>query len=219
LAAHTPPCLDPGADAHIDVDRQFEAVRNRLKPRAGTSGHAGSRPTGESGQALLELALVVPILVILVMAIFQFAYVVETQMGLTNAVREAGRRVAATDPTGVVNWTTEADWVVDQLCGTGSGCNAGLLQQNVQGFNESQLWATYPVVTFCRDSVNSTTQYRVNIEVKYKHPIFFGLLTFATDAVDGTNNGFYDMSVTAQLRMENVDTTVTQTAPSGGTCS
>ena len=48
--------------------------------------------SGESGQALLELALVVPLLVLLVMAIFQFAYVLESQMGLTNAVREAARR-------------------------------------------------------------------------------------------------------------------------------
>ena len=155
------------------------------------------------------------------MAIFQFAFVIESQMGLTNAIREAGRRVAATQPAGVVDWGgTETNFVLQQLCGTTPGsCNAGLLHDNVQGFDESKLWPSNPVVTFCTDSVAGVPQYRVQIDVKYEHPVFFGLLAFATDLIDGSPNGFWDIGASAQMRMEHVDSTVLGFAPPTATCS
>jgi hypothetical protein len=177
--------------------------------------------SGESGQALLELALIVPILVILVMAIFQFAYVLESQVGLTNAIREAGRRVAATEPTGVVDWAgAETNFVVEQLCGTTPGsCGTGLFDENVQGFDETWLVALNPVVTFCTDTVGGDAQYRVKIDVHYRHPVFFGPLGFATDLVDGTSDGRWEIGASATMRMENVDDTVIQPPPPGGGCS
>ena len=182
---------------------------------------ARARSDREGGQALLELALVVPILALLAMAIFQFAFVIESQMGLTNAVREAGRRVAATEPAGAVDWSgTETTFVVQQLCGpTPGACSTGLLQANVQGFDESKLWPSNPVVTFCTDSVAGVPQYRVQIDVKYEHPVFFGLLAFATDLIDGSPNGFWDIGASAQMRMEHVDSTVLGFAPPTATCS
>jgi TadE-like protein len=175
-------------------------------------GPVRARRDGESGQALLELALVVPILVLLVMAIFQFAFVIESQMGLTNAVREAARRVAATEPTGAPAWTGSgslAEWTQQQLCGDLTPpCDGGLLPQNVQGFDGSKLWTDPPSVTFCSYQVGSTTNYQVTVSVKYKHPVFFGPLAYATDLVDGTNNGYWDLSASADMRLENIDDTV-----------
>ncbi len=181
------------------------------------AGHRGDRESGESGesgQALLELALVVPILVLLIMAIFQFAYVIQAQVGLTNAVREAARRVAATENPAPV-WTGGAsldEWVQAELCGDIVGtCDGGLLDENVQAFDGARLWTDPPSVTFCRYSVDlagsPTNQFRVEAGVQYKHPVFFGLLAYATDLVDGTPNGFWDLTATAQMRMENVDDT------------
>ncbi len=160
---------------------------------------------GESGQALLELALVVPILVLLLMAIFQFAYVIESQMGLTNAVREASRRAAATTSEAPA-WASLGDWVQEQLCGGSPTCNSGLLDENVQGFDGTKLWSD-PVVTFCSYTAAGITNYRVQADVKYKHPVFFGPLGFATDFVDGSPNGFWDLGATAQMRLENIDST------------
>lgn len=186
-----------------------------------TSGLVRARRERESGQALLELALVVPILVLLCLAIFQFAFVIESQMGITNAVREAGRRVAATEPTGVVDWAgTETTFVTQQLCGTTPGaCDSGLLRDNVQGFDGAMLWPTNPVVTFCTDSVGGVAQYRVQIDVKYQHPVFFGVLAFATDLIDGSNNGYWDIGASAQMRMEHVDDTVAGFTPPPAACS
>jgi hypothetical protein len=168
-----------------------------------------SRRPDEAGQALLELALVTPVLVILVMAIFQFAFVIESQIGLTNAVREAARRIAATEPVGQPMWTgagSMTEWVQGQLCGDlVPPCDGGLLLQNVQGFDGTKLWTDPPAVTFCSYPAAGITNYRVQVDVRYKHPVFFGPLAFATDLVDGSPNGYWDLSVSAQMRLENID--------------
>jgi Flp pilus assembly protein TadG len=183
-----------------------------------TPGSVRARRDGESGQALLELALVVPILVLLVMAIFQFAFVIESQMGLTNAVREAARRTVATT-TDNPTWSSLRTWTQQQL--TGDGTNLGLLSQNVQAYDANQLWtAPYPGrsntaspdVSFCSYTAAGVTNYRVRIAVEYKHPVFFGMLSFATDYVDGTNNNKWDLYASAEMRMENVDSTVVNAA-------
>jgi hypothetical protein len=153
------------------------------------------------------------LLVLLVMAIFQFAFVIQTQMGLTNAVREAARRTAATtteNPT----WASLRTWTLVQLNGDGTSANPGLLPENVQAYDSTRLWAapypsmtnaTSPAVTFCSYSAAGTTNYRLEIAVRYKHPVFFGLLGFATDLADGTDNGFWDLSASADMRLENID--------------
>ena len=171
---------------------------------------ASRRSNGESGQALLELALVIPILVLLVMAIFQFAFVIQSQMGLTNAVREAARRAAAT-PEGAPNWAALTDWTESELCGDATApCDAGLLEQNVPAFSAALLPAD-PAITYCFYSVAGSTgtlnNYQMNISVQYQHPLFFALLGFATDAIDGTPNGRWDLSAAAQMRLESLDFT------------
>ena len=168
----------------------------------------------ESGQALLELALVVPILVLLVMAIFQFAFVIQSQMGLTNAVREASRRVAAIEPNANPVWANMATWVQGELCGDATPpCTSGLLEDNVQAFDGTKLWADPPPVDFCRYLVGSEWNYRVETQVKYKHPLFFGPMAFATDLIDGSSNGYWDLQVAAEMRLENIDDTAVGFSP------
>jgi hypothetical protein len=188
--------------------------------RRGTLPRRGMGSHGESGQALLELALVVPILVLLVMAIFQFAFVIESQMGLTNAVREAARRAAATTSDNPV-WADLGAWSLLQLNGDGTPANPGLLPENVQAYDGARLSpapypgminTTSPAVSFCSYSVAGVTNYRVQVDVRYKHPVFFGPLAFATDLVDGTPNGFWDLAASAQLRLENVQPAVVNAA-------
>lgn len=168
----------------------------------------GSRRDRESGQALLELALVVPIIVILALAIFQFAYVIESQMGLTNAVREAARRTAASSAT-TPGWTgagSLAEYVEEQLCGDAAApCDGGLLEENVQGYDGALLTNDHPDVCFELYSAAGIQNVSVEVGVTYEHPLFFGILGFATDAVDGTPNGAWDLSASAQMRLENVD--------------
>ncbi|MCI0583920.1 MAG: pilus assembly protein [Chloroflexi bacterium] len=145
---------------------------------------------------MAELALVTPILVLLIMAVFQFAFVLETQMGLTNAVREAARRAAA-DPN-------------PTIAGVDAQLDA-LLAANIQGYDASRLWAASdgpeygasPAVTFCSYSIaGGPLNYRVTIYVAYKNPVFFPLLSFATDLLDRKSNGTWDLAAEASMRIE-----------------
>jgi Flp pilus assembly protein TadG len=158
------------------------------------------RRGSERGQALVELALVAPVIVILIMAIAQFGYVIETQLGLTNAVREAARRAAA-DP----NPTVAS--VQASLQGS-----TGLLQRNVQSFDTARVTngsptATDPRVEFCKYTLSGVDSYRVTVTVTYLHPVFFPMLSFATDAIDGNPDGNYTMTVSAQMRPETTPAT------------
>jgi hypothetical protein len=149
------------------------------------------------------------------MAIFQFAYVLQTQVGLTNAVREAARRAAATSSPAPV-WADLQTWTLLQLNGDGTPANPGLLPTNVQAYVAGRLWpapypglspanTTSPAVQFCSYPVAGSTSYQIKVTVKYKHPLFFGPLAFATDLADGTNDGAWDLTASAEIRMENVD--------------
>ena len=166
---------------------------------------AAPRRDRESGQALLELALVVPIIVTLALAIFQFAYVIESQMGLTNAVREAARRTAASTAV-APTWSVLEQYAQVQLCGDATPpCTGGLLEENVQGYDGDLLTSDPPDVCFALYSAAGIQNVSVEVSVTYEHPLFFGMLGFATDAVDGTPNGAWDLSASAQMRLENVD--------------
>lgn len=146
------------------------------------------------GQALAELALVTPLLALLIMAIFQFAFVLQTQIGLTNAVREAARRAAAAQEP------TQA-WVAQQLCTDGAACTQGLLPDNVQAFTATRLEAQ-PTVTFCSYSIGSASGEQVTVSVGYNHPVFFPLLSFATDLIDGKADSNWTLDASAQMKLE-----------------
>lgn len=161
---------------------------------------AGGTPH-EAGQGLVEFALVAPILFFLIMAIFQFAFVLQAQIGLTNAVREAARRGAASPAT---DSTSLGTFISSQLTGS------GLLTSNVQGFQTSRMAGGSPNVAFCQYTVGSVTADQVTVAVTYGYPIFLPLLNFATDAVDGSNDGAWTLTSSAQMKLEN---NVTDLAP------
>lgn len=148
----------------------------------------------QSGQALLELALVAPLLILLIAAIVQFAVVFQAQIGLTNAVREAARRAAATtNPTDT--------WVRAQLCGADPiQCDTGLLAENVQTFADSRL--TDATIEFSCYKVAGIDNFQVKVDVEYRHAIFLGVMAFATDAMDGTTDGEWTLFASAQMRLE-----------------
>jgi Flp pilus assembly protein TadG len=60
----------------------------------------GARATRESGQAAVELALTLPLLALLALALLQVALVVRDQVLLTHAAREAAREAAVADDPG-----------------------------------------------------------------------------------------------------------------------
>lgn len=55
---------------------------------------AGERPAGERGQALVEVALVLPMLLLLAFGVIGAGRVVQAQMGVSAVAREAARSAA-----------------------------------------------------------------------------------------------------------------------------
>ncbi len=150
-----------------------------------------------NGQALAEFALVVPILVIILMAILQLAFIFGTQIGLTNAAREAARyaSVVRTDKVATAPNATNSH---------GPQVRAALvdtiLPENVQSYipgnlNSGQTRVCYQSFT----DASGATAIRVKVDVAYGHPLFIplisGLLT--------NGSGVLTVTASEQLPVDN----------------
>jgi Flp pilus assembly protein TadG len=83
---------------------------DRMKKRA-------AKETGETGQSVVEMALAFPILLLLLLAVIDFARIMDAGIVMTNAARE-GARYGSMDPD-----LTEADiqqLVVNDILGSGT---------------------------------------------------------------------------------------------------
>ena len=109
----------------------------------GRSTHARRR---ERGQELVEFALILPLLLLLMVGIFEFGYVVFAYNTLSNAVREGARfgSVQPADETGILERA----------------------QRLTIGLDSTKL--TWDV----DDSVSG----RVSVSVEYEHTLFTGFL-------------------------------------------
>ena len=70
------------------------ALRLEASSSAGDRRGAGGRGWREDGQALVEFALVLPVLLVLVTAILQFGLLFNNYITLTDAVRSGARSLA-----------------------------------------------------------------------------------------------------------------------------
>jgi Flp pilus assembly protein TadG len=162
-------------------------------------------PRRESGQALLELALVAPILIMLLAGLVQFALIFERQIGINNAVREAARRTATFDTPDVATAQTNATWALGQVQS---------LLANAQVHEASRETIEVCIVTPASPDdvdVANNAQVVVRITVSYRHPVFLPIVDLILDGIDGVTDRSLKASTTAQFRVEqtgshNVDT-------------
>lgn len=178
----------------------------------------GATGDGQSGQALLELALIAPILIMLLAGLVQFALIFETQIGINNAIREAARRAAALaapdDATAQVN----ADWTLAQV---------KLLLANAQNHD-----ASFDTIEVCivRPSAYPTDpsgnpQVVVRIKDTYRHPVFLPIVSMILDGIDGTADGRLAASNSTEFHVEQTGTItvsnggVARSPAGGGFCT
>lgn len=164
----------------------------------------GSRRRSQA-QGLVEFAIILPILAILLLSIFQFAFIFAAQIGVTNAVREAAR-FAAVSPTSTNSAaSTMAQTVYLRLTNT----TDGLLKQNVFGFNSANIVTTgAPDTQVCyRDEAAPTTPVEytvfVKVEAGYRHPLFIPILSALLDGIDGVPDGGLRIGASEEMRVEN----------------
>jgi Flp pilus assembly protein TadG len=170
------------------------------------------------GQALVEFALIFPVLILILAAILQFGLIFSSQIGITNSVREAAR-FASVQPvvtnTGaasvgkVVLASLEGGTPTDPACGS-NGSLAGTVHPFFCAGTDTQpgLGPTAARVTYCTRQNDPPTDPNysvfVTVSVTYNHPIILPIVGNIIDAIDGGSTpGSFQLSASEQMRVEN----------------
>ncbi|HLF79367.1 MAG TPA: TadE/TadG family type IV pilus assembly protein [Dehalococcoidia bacterium] len=160
-------------------------MRNVLLPTAGEAAGAPQRRrrNGERGQSLIELALTLPILLVLLMGLIEFGHAYNSYLTLVASGRDAARMAAQGGATGttlrtlVENETARlpADNDLDAInneCTVPAGgvCIEGidLLTGSGDGFCQGG------------EDGSSTPNKCVTVKVCYDHPMIIGIPFFST---------------------------------------
>jgi Flp pilus assembly protein TadG len=174
--------------------------------------------THHRAQALVELAIILPVLALLFLAIVQFAFIFAAQIGVTNAVREAARIAAISPMSRDDQALASAQAVYYRLTNTTNG----LLKQNVFAFDAANIVTSGVADTqVCyRDGPAAAAgEFVVFVEVEagYRHPIIIPLLGAILDGIDGESDGGLRIATAEEMRVEN-ETLVTAPTPAVSKC-
>lgn len=157
------------------------------------------------GQALVEFAIIAPLLFLLLFGTIQFGFLLAGQVGMTNAAREAARYATTYQ---VTSYATRQTTVRNDLVGA-------ILPRSIIGYRASNLVGGATTVRYCAypngNSTGSVPSYsiRVEVAVQYRHPIFFPIISNIVDLIDGVRDDALTATVSEAMRME----TLRLTAP------
>jgi len=168
----------------MQPERSFAAHPPRV-PRRRLFGVRSRR-----GQSLVEMALILPILLLLVGGIIQFGMLFWTQNTLTQIARDTGRWAAtqtACGPAEVSAIQNQADAIAAQS--SLLGYRAGAFGPNV-----TPTWSGSP----CPPADNSTVSW-VTVQVQHSVASFIPFLNYA---VPWCNGSTCTLTTSAQFRME-----------------
>ena len=152
-----------------------------------------------AGQALVELALVAPILMLILGAVVQLGLIYERQIGIQNAVRDAARRAATFETTSAADGATNGSFTWHLLTDPD-----GMLASNVQGYDGSP--STLLVSQVCyRTEVDPAgdDSVMVDVRVRYAHPLFMPLVSTLLDGFDGAADNAFQIEASAEFRVQN----------------
>lgn len=162
------------------------------------------RPDREShGQSLVELALVLPALMLMLLSILQIGFLLNTQVGLTNAAREAARNASSIAVVSTSDATPAATAYYARL----TDASTGFLKRNVSGYDPSRLVeAGTPRTSVCYYSIvdpSGVPAIMARVEVEYSHSLFVPLLSAILDGFDGNPDGGLRLGAVETIRVGN----------------
>jgi Flp pilus assembly protein TadG len=180
------------------------------------------RRSRSTGQSLVELALVLPVLCLLLMTVLQIGFMLFTQVGLTNAAREAARNASAIPVTTPAQALTAANTYYARLTDPVNG----FLTRNVGGYNPGRLIGSAspsPHTVVCYYSFTDASlapAVMARVEVEYSHPLFIPLVSNILDGFDGASDGGFRLGATEDIRVGNAILTATTIGAIGSpTCN
>jgi hypothetical protein len=154
---------------------------------------------GPLGQALVEFALVVPILVLVFAGAVQFGLIYERQIGIENAVRDGARRAATYETVDATDAAVNGPFVWNEVFGAG-----GLMLTNVQGYDSNS--PPVQAASVCYRTVTSAagvSSVMVKVSLGYSHPLFLPIITQILDGFDGVNDDALRIDTSSEFQVEN----------------
>ena len=144
---------------------------------------------------MAEFALVAVPLMLLFLGILQFGVIYNSQVGLTNAIRDAARFGSSQAAVDAASAGSLATATYNKL--------AGSLPKYVSPYSAADLDATSQAcVSQHADGAGSQPAF-VSVTAVYDHPLFVPLVGAIIDGLDGTTDGAFRISVTTELRVDN----------------
>jgi Flp pilus assembly protein TadG len=158
---------------------------------------------GDRGQAMVEFALIAPLLFIFLFGIIQFGVTFGGEVGLSNAAREVAR-YASTAPVNASNLavTAQANLV---------------LQRSIPAYNGSGV----TLVSYCwyrNPTTPETYSWKVIVSITYGHTLFVPLVGALIDRIDGTSDNRFTTGVREEMRVETPPLTVMPSAAGLSEC-
>jgi Flp pilus assembly protein TadG len=158
------------------------------------------RDPRDRGQALVEFALIAPLLFILLFGIIQFGMTFGGQVGLSNAAREVARYASTVAPnTAVGTIQTQA---------------IGVLQKSIPGYNGSAV-VTPTYCWYPNPTTPTTYSWKVLVSITYGHTLFVPLVGSIVDRFDGAADNKWSTTVKEEMRVE---TLPIKNPPTGTAC-
>ena len=163
----------------------------------------------QAGQSIAELAIILPALLLMLLAIIQFGLVFFTQVGLTNAAREAARNASSIP----VSTTTQALAASTEYYNRLTDATSGFLKRNVGGYQANRLITTGAKATkvcyYSFTDASGAPAVMATVRVEYSHPLFLPLIAQFLDFWDGAQDGGLSLTTTEDIRVGNPVLTTT----------
>jgi len=158
----------------------------------------GRGEPAERGQAMVEFALVAPLLFLLLFGIIQFGFLLGGHVGMTNGAREAARYATTYQ---VTDYSTRATTVRTDLVNN-------ILPRSIFGYRSANLNVANTTVAYCayangdNTTPNPSYSIRVLVTVRYGHPIILPFIGEIVDLIDGVKDNALTATVSEGMRME-----------------
>lgn len=169
-----------------------------LAPRR-TRGFAAisPRPPLGRGQALVEFAIILPLLLLLLTGIMQFGILLSGQIALVNGVREAARYGSVLQTGSVAAVAADGPAVRGQL--------DTVLAGGMPAFDPARLTASSACYIGYQNPNSNPESYSVRLTVTatYRHPLFIPIIAQLIDLLDGAADSGFSLQASESFRVEN----------------
>ncbi|HLE59350.1 MAG TPA: TadE/TadG family type IV pilus assembly protein [Candidatus Limnocylindria bacterium] len=166
------------------------------RPRPSRATRRPLRPDGR-GQAYVEFAIILPLLLLLVTGIMQFGILLSGQIALVNGVREAARFGSVLQTGSSAAVANDGPAVRGQL--------DSVLVGGMPAYDPARLTASSACYVGYLNPNSNPPSYSVRLTVSatYRHALFIPIIAQLLDLLDGVADSGFTLTASESFRVEN----------------